>query len=635
MGGTCGFGGRRDDKKTGRRAIGPCFREAPGGATLSSRRPVVSSSFPRRAGSGGGLPRRAVGACAALESGLVSQKIVQRVDAADAVAVGRKVFVEREEGLGMVVANREQGRVFALARRGVAHSFGDLPVVDAVAAARHEVHFPAVLPPDEDVRKATEEFEKDHVFEDAPGVAVPVAGKPVPESDVRRVVLASSRQDFLSADVVAFGLAEEKGVAEGVDIALYRVAVRLEPSGRKAVRDVSEARRIPDVVEKEPGDAVDQAGVGELLAAEDVLDENRVVDAVQIVSDEPGVAIKGKNVGEGAEAEILGVASRPVARGAYGVAPFPERERLHRDFDVAPGKMRGKFAGEHVGIGARDVDIDSPSGVEAVDQLLEFRDPLYFVQKHVGRPPLSEPQLDPVPDRAPRSEIRRVRILEIERNDLFRGDARTEKFVPEQFKNRRLSATANAGDDLDDVAVAPLAQVFDVGRTGNEVFHGKTPVFSAGDIQAEAAVLVNGNAKSIYHTGQNIGILLNGSSTFAKSCHASPRPDERTKRRKDRASSPVGGRGATFCPWVVSSFCRQADFLGVASSGGGPRQTDDIDNPRRKAHHGLRDSVRKAAGRIPDASFPEGLGCEGRRYRRTSGAGMAEARLPPNSTDNT
>ena len=51
-GGTCEFGGRRDDKKTGRRAIGPRFREAPGGAILSSRRPVILSSAGRIWGRG-------------------------------------------------------------------------------------------------------------------------------------------------------------------------------------------------------------------------------------------------------------------------------------------------------------------------------------------------------------------------------------------------------------------------------------------------------------------------------------------------------------------------------------------------------------------------------------------------------
>ena len=58
-GGGRGLGGRRDDKKTGRRAIGPRFREASGGAILSSRQPVVPSSCRRRRGPAQGGPRTA------------------------------------------------------------------------------------------------------------------------------------------------------------------------------------------------------------------------------------------------------------------------------------------------------------------------------------------------------------------------------------------------------------------------------------------------------------------------------------------------------------------------------------------------------------------------------------------------
>ena len=63
--------------------------------------------------------------------------------------------------------------------------------------------------------------------------------------------------------------------------------------------------------------------------------------------------------------------------------------------------------------------------------------------------------------------------------------------VPEEFEDRRLSATADAGDDLDDVAVAPFEQVFDIGRTGDEFLHVKTPVLSTGDIQAKTMRIVN------------------------------------------------------------------------------------------------------------------------------------------------
>ena len=64
-------------------------------------------------------------------------------------------------------------------------------------------------------------------------------------------------------------------------------------------------------------------------------------------------------------------------------------------------------------------------------------------------------------------------------------------------------------------------------------------------------------------------------------CHASPRPDERTKRRKDERSSPglLRRRGATCCPGVLSS-CRRR-----AGTGGGPPRTaaDRRHRPNRRS----------------------------------------------------
>ena len=86
---------RRDDEQSGLASAKRLEARSCRLVSPSSRRPVVVGPE-----SGAGFPARRTGAHAALESGLVSQKKVQRVDAADAVAVGRKVFVEREEGFG-------------------------------------------------------------------------------------------------------------------------------------------------------------------------------------------------------------------------------------------------------------------------------------------------------------------------------------------------------------------------------------------------------------------------------------------------------------------------------------------------------------------------------------------------------
>ena len=404
------------------------------------------------------------------------------VEFADAVVVGVGVGVEDEEGLGAMVMDGAEGGEFALEGGGVADGGGDLPVAGGAFLEGDEIDFAALQPADVDFAVAAAEFEENDVFEEVSGIAAAGAEQGGTEAGIDGIVFAEGLEIGLAADVVAVGLAEEVGLAEGTEIFVDGRRGRAHAVGPEGVDNAVDGKGRADVVEGEAHEALEESRILEAAALEDVAVEDGVEDALEVLVDGGGVAAEGEGQREAAFAGIAAPDGlRGEGGGREGGAVFGKGKGIHAALDVAPREIGGQFAGEEGAVGAGDGDVESAARVEAVNQALPSRNPLDFVEQDMGAASGGETGLEGVPGVAPGGVVRFVGIFVVDADDAVRRDAIRAKGLGIQGEGGRFAAASDAGQDFDQIAPLPGLEPGGYAGTGMErgwiVFmrHGETP----------------------------------------------------------------------------------------------------------------------------------------------------------------
>lgn len=377
-----------------------------------------------------------------------------------AVMVERRVVVEREQELGVVVANGPERGEFARERGFVAGRVRHLKVEGESVFERHEIDFSVVENPDIDFAEPTAQFKVNDIFKQMAEVFAFRSEKGAAKPRVGDVVLRRCLEILTPLDVVTVHPVEEECLAECVDVGVQRRVGHGEALAFEHSDDLVHRKQIADVVEEETDDALERGGVAVAVPGHNVLVENRIEDAGEVV--ELSARAVGKLGGEREAAETQKVVEygMRVPVGEQGDV-FREVKWLEAYFDIASGEERGQFAGEELGVGAGDIDIEILAGVKPVNELFELRNVLYLVEKNVCSAIGLDIGLDELPRLAPAREGGAVGILEIDCDYPVCGKSAFNKLFAEKLKKRGFPATAYAGHDFDDVFVSPSCEPVD------------------------------------------------------------------------------------------------------------------------------------------------------------------------------
>ena len=382
---------------------------------------------------------------------------IDNIQARDAIMVKRRIIVEREQELRMVVADGFERGEFACECGLVANGVRHLKVAWDSVLKCHEIDLSVVKDADVDFAEAAAELKIHDILEKMPEIFAFRSEKRAAEPHVGNVVLCRRLEILPSLYVVAVNPIEKKSLAERVDVGVQRCMRYGEAFAFEHSDNFVHREQIADVVEEKSNDALKSRGVAVAISRQDVFVENRVEDAREVVVLGARTVYKLRGERETTEAQ-------KVVEHGMGIAVVEESEilrevqRLKSNFDIASCKERCQFAGKEFGIGAGNVHIKVLAGVESVNELLKFGNILNFVEKDVGLADLFYIWLDEFPCFAPTGEGGAVGILEVYRDYTVCGYSVIGKAFSEQFKECGFPAAADAGDNLDNILVVPAGK---------------------------------------------------------------------------------------------------------------------------------------------------------------------------------
>lgn len=253
-------------------------------------------------------------------------------------------IASRQKVLGIVVLNLSEGPVFALLRCPVGHDgHGYLNVCIAhLGGSEDEVAFQLPDATDADLATLRESVAIDDVLQHGPVVDAVVGVEGEVEAQVRQVVLLLAPQRFPRLQVEAGALADDLRVLEDLEVSRERFALDLHALLALEVRSDVRKRRggaevVDDVVAHlvEHGDVLDLHTPADVFL-EDLLDYRGDVSALV---GEPGVIHRLRETAlEDVGVELcdrVRVHGQP--QESFHLAVLAEVQRLHLEFDVAPG----------------------------------------------------------------------------------------------------------------------------------------------------------------------------------------------------------------------------------------------------------------------------------------------------------
>ena len=385
------------------------------------------------------------------------EKKIDNIHPIDAIMVERRIVVEREQELRMVVADGFERREFAGERGFVADSVRHLEVAGASAFKCHEIDFSVVEHTYVDFAEPAVQLKVNDVFKQMSEVFAFRSEKGTAKPRVGDIVLRRGLEVLPPLDVIAVHPGEEEGLAERVDVGVQSGVGHGEAFALEHSDDLVHRKHVADVVEEETDDALEGGGVPVAVPGHYVFVENRVENAGEVV--ELGARAVGELGGErkATEAQKVVEYGIGVLVGEQG-AVFCEVKRLESYFDISSGKEGGQFAREELGVRAGDVNVKIFAGVKSVNELFELRHVLHLVKKNVCPAVGLDIGFDELPCLAPTCKGGAVRILEIYCDYPVCGKSAFNKLFAEKLEKRGFPATTNASHDFDDIFVEPACE---------------------------------------------------------------------------------------------------------------------------------------------------------------------------------
>ena len=204
---------------------------------------------------------------------------------------------------------------------------------------------------------------------------------------------------------------------------------RLAPHGRQCIRDFLRRAGIPDVVEQEPRDLFEQGHIRQSPSADDVFEDDGIVDAGQILMH---IFLIGKHgrIGKGTPCQILTI--QPLRAHAIMCGYILcKRKRLHPDLDITTGKQRRKFPGQEPRIGARHIDIAVLLHVKRIHRFFEVFHLLHFIDKNIIHALRLKPLCKILQELPALRDINSLDTFEVQGNDMILRHAALQQFISE------------------------------------------------------------------------------------------------------------------------------------------------------------------------------------------------------------
>lgn len=384
-------------------------------------------------------------------------------------------IASRQQVLGVVVSDLCEGAVFALLGGPIGHDgHRDLDVrVAHLGASQDEVAFKLADTPDADAVSPCAGIGEDDVLEHRPVVDSVVGVEGEVEAQVRQVVLLLAPQRFPRLQVEAGALADDLRVLEDPEVPRERLALDFHALLALEVRsDVRKRRGGAEVVDNVVAHLVEHGDVLYLHASADVLFEDLLDDRRDVCAlvGESGVVHRFREAAF--EDVCVELCDRVRIHGqpqeSFHLAVLAEVQRLHLEFDVAPGNLSGQLAGKQVGVRAGDEDGEATFGAELVEYIFEALDVLYLVDEKVLRPRNAEQGLDEGLELLWGLHGSVSVSVEVEIRDMVVIDAFGPELFGDALHEAGLSAAADPGDHLDHpVVMVEAADLFQI------VFSGK------------------------------------------------------------------------------------------------------------------------------------------------------------------
>ena len=178
-----------------------------------------------------------------------------------------------------------------------------------------------------------------------PGVGHFRAKHGVAQPDVGGVIFVARFQILPPFNVVPADFVEYKALRKGVQVIFDGVHGYLSSCGGHRVGDLLRRGYIADIVEHESGGTLKHFDVVDAFARYDVLDDYRIVYAVEVLPDifRP---VQFKRVWEGAVVNIVLIQTlrREILSACRGI--LLEGKRQHLNLDIASRQQRRELAGE-------------------------------------------------------------------------------------------------------------------------------------------------------------------------------------------------------------------------------------------------------------------------------------------------
>lgn len=405
---------------------------------------------------------------------------VEKADVADAVVVdvldGHRGAVDHN--LAEVVARMLQGEGFLGHLLRIWNHPCRLDVDALVAAIDDEVDFVGVVSmaavcrgrmykrPDIDGIAVAKQFIVDDVLhqvrvfdltEVEPGVSKPC---------IRGVVFDRIVKVSIPLDVKALCLGNEKGIGEVVEV--FDDGITRAARSQYGLNGVGEFRRIgqaSDVAHGEIDHRIENCVAMEVPSFDDVLEIDRLVKIFQVAF-LVGLGVGHDAFGKSAVDQVIVHGDIRIGCVPMQLEEFVKGERRYGDDLSTAAEFRGDIAGEHFGIGTRNIDIDVGHGFEfaqdaveldiAVLSVIGMNTGKVYVFRKIGLAELNLVNEDIRPlvvmndlrAQMGCEAIRPTQVLalicfKIDFYDVVFGDARLEKVILEKSKKQKTFATAS------------------------------------------------------------------------------------------------------------------------------------------------------------------------------------------------